>query len=367
MKIISAEELNSIYYIYEDLTPNKQYKTQVAFIKNSDIMSPVILKEMDEKRACIYQELTQMWNPHIANVYSVYQISTQPTTDSAISQDKYLAVTENVGNTSLRDYVRTNGPLTIKEALSICIQLCEGLSKFHKKGFVHRDIKPDNIMIASNDSNAIQVKIIDFGGAKEFQNNKASDTTVIGTLGYQAPESLSAVTRNTADIFSIGCVLNFLLTGQEPGIKRYTEDSSMIRIIEKATHVDPSSRYSSVEEFKKQLLHEQCFYKLDKIPIIRSIPGFRTHTYPKMLIASLVYISVMYVISIEWLQGFYYESLELLFFYFFIPLVMVCNLGNLLRFVPFNIRSNSKKFFLLRLICVLLAFLTPLILETYFR
>lgn len=361
MNIISTEELNSIYYIYEDLTPNKLYKTKVAFMNSLDMMSPVILKELDEKRAYIYQALTNMWNPHIANVYSIYQISTPPTTESDILQDKYIVVTENVGNTSLSDYVRTNGPLTIAETLSIGIQLCEGLSEFHKKGFIHRDIKPDNIMVSSHDSNTIQVKIIDFGGAKEIQNNKTSDTTIIGTFGYQAPESLSAATKNTADIFSIGCVLNFLLTGFEPGMKRYTEKTSIISIIEKATHIDPSSRYSSVDELKKQLLHEQRFYKLDKIPILRSIPGFRTHTYSKMLTASLIYISVMYIIAIQWLQGYYYESFELLFFYFFTPLIMVCNLGNLLRFIPFNIRSNSKKFFLLRLICVVLALLIPLV------
>lgn len=367
MNTITVEELNSSYYIYEDLTPNKPYKTQVAFINNPDIMTPIILKEMDEKRACIYQALSKMWNPYIANVYSIYKLENSNSPEHNTISDKYIAITENVGSMSLKDYVREQGPLTIKSAFSICVQLCDGLSEFHKAGFIHRDIKPDNIMMACCDPDNLAVKIIDFGGAKEIQNDKNSDTTVIGTLGYQAPESLSAATRNTADIFSIGCVLNFLLTGQEPGVKRYTEKNNVVTIIEKATHVDPSSRYSSVEDLKKHLQHELRTKTLDKIPFFRSTPGFRTHTHWKMLLASITYISFAYVIIIQCLQGLYLASIEMLFFYFFIPLVMICNLGNLLRFVPYSIRSSSKKFFLLRLTIVLLAFWIPIILENYFR
>lgn len=367
MNIITVEELNSSYYIYEDLTSNKPYKTQVAFINNPNIMAPIILKEMDEKRACVYQALANMWNPYIANVYSIYKLKNSNSSGQDTISDKYIAITENVGSMSLKDYVHEQGPLSIKNALTICVQLCDGLSEFHKAGFIHRDIKPDNIMMSCCDPNNLSVKIIDFGGAKEIHNDKNSDTTVIGTLGYQAPESLSAATRNTADIFSIGCVLNFLLTGQEPGIKKYTEKNNVITIIEKATHIDPSSRYSSVEELKKYLQHELRTSSLDKIPFFRSIPGFRTHTYWKMLLASITYISFIYVIIIQCLQGLYLASMEMLFFYFFIPLVMICNLGNLLRFVPYSIRSSSKKFFLLRLTVVLVSFWMPIILENYLR
>lgn len=363
MHSINLNELHSLFYIYENLTPSKPYSTQVAFINDSDIPAPVILKEMDEKRAYIYQSLSNMWNPYIANVYDVLHIRSE----DAVSKDLYVAVTENVGTTSLNSYVRENGPLSENDALSICIQLCDGLAEFHKKGFIHRDIKPENIMMYSCEENHLHIKIIDFGGAKEYQNNKVSDTTVVGTLGYQAPESLSAVTRNTADIFSIGCVLNFLLTGQEPGVCRYTQNKRLQTIIEKATNVDPSSRFFSVEDFKKHLLHEQHFFILDKIPIINSMPGFRTHTCWKMLIASIVYMSVIYLLFVQCINGSLFYFLEIFLCYYFIPLVMVCNLGNLLRFIPFSIRSSSKKFFIFRMFCVILAFFIPILIEMFFK
>ena len=307
-----------------------------------------------------------MWNPYIANVYSVHPFPDSMIHDGTRTADVYLAVTENAGNISLSDCVRQEGALNLKDSLLICNQICDGLSEFHKKGFIHRDIKPDNIIMSSCEPDNLHVKIIDFGGAKEYQKNNSSDTTVVGTLGYQAPESLSASTNEGADIFSIGCVLNFMLTGQEPGIQRYTGNRNVIRIIEKASHVDPSSRYSSVDELKKDILHELRFYTLDRIPVIRSIPGFRTHTYWKMLLASFVYITATYIVTNQWFQKLYYESLEMLIFYLIIPLIIICNLGNLLQYVPAIIRRSSRKFFLFRIICVLAAFSIPLIRVGFF-
>lgn len=357
MNDLDFNQLSEIFYIYEDLTPDKLWKTYVAFYKNSDFMNPVVIKEMDYKRACIYQSLCEMWNPYIANVYSVHHLPNTKINDDSL-ENVYIAITENAGEISLSDYVYTHGPLDYRTALTICVQLCEGLSDFHKKGFVHRDIKPDNIMMFSLEPN-IHIKIIDFGAAKEFQNNKAADTTVIGTLGYQSPESLSSVTTTVADIFSVGCVLNFMLTGQDPGIRHYTEKHEIVNIIEKATNVDPSGRYSSVEEFKKILLHELRFYSFDRIPIIRSIPGFRTHTVWKMTLASVVYIAFTYLICIELLQKLFIEALMVCTFWIFIPLIVIFNLGNLLRFIPQNIRRNSKKMFIFRLIATLISFLAP--------
>lgn len=366
MNVNDLEQLSSAYYIYEDLTPDKHWKTYVAFTNDTDIIEPVILKELDQKRASIYQALTNMWNPYIANVYSVHLLPSSTKNNDTQSKNVYLAVTESAGSTSLSDYVCQRGALSLKDSLLICAQICDGLSEFHKRGFIHRDIKPDNIMISSCVSENLQIKIIDFGGAKKYQENRISDTTVVGTLGYQAPESLSASTNEAADIFSIGCVLNFMLTGQEPGIQRYTGKRNIIRIIEKASHVDPSTRYSSVDALKKDLLHELRFYTLDRIPVIRSIPGFRTHTYWKMLLASFVYFTALYTVANQWFQKLYYESLEMITFYLIMPLIIICNLGNLLQYVPSNIRRNSRKFFILRIICILIAFSIPLIRVEFF-
>lgn len=272
MRTLSKTQLDDEYLIYKTLTPGKRYKTYLA-MKADSTGNPhsVILKEMDEKRAHIYFSLESMWNPYLPDTYDVFQL-VEPADPK---QNCYVAVTEYVSANgspeeeclSLTQFVYKHGPLTDTTSLSICAQICEGLKEFHEKGFVHRDLKPDNIMIAEYHLESPKIKVIDFGGAKHQNPNGNADTTVIGTLGYQPPESLSSRATNRADIYSVGCILNFMLTGQEPGIKVYRGKHSIERIIEKATNIDPSYRYKSILSMKRDIEHELRTTLWDKIPI----------------------------------------------------------------------------------------------------
>ena len=111
------EQLSETYHIYENLTPHKPWNTYVAYYKNETILNPIILKEMDLKRAHIYKHLSTMWNPHIANVYSVHRLPNSTVSIDNGTEDVYLAVTENLGTTSLADFIYQNGALNIPEAL----------------------------------------------------------------------------------------------------------------------------------------------------------------------------------------------------------------------------------------------------------
>ena len=94
MRVLTTEELHSEYLICKNLTPEKTYKTYMAMKEHSDgSFYTVILKEMDEKRARIYQALSNMWNPHVADTYDVFQVH-----DTACSnkQELFIAVTEYV-------------------------------------------------------------------------------------------------------------------------------------------------------------------------------------------------------------------------------------------------------------------------------
>lgn len=163
MRSLTKAELNAEYLIYKNLTPNKYYKTYIAMKEHSDgSLYTVILKKMDEKRASIYYALSAMWNPCLADIYDVFLL-----TDSENSkQNRFVAVTEYVcanGSPkeeclSLTQFIRKNGTLVKEAALSVCVQICEGLREFHKKGFVHRDLKPDNIMISEYDPGHPSIK-----------------------------------------------------------------------------------------------------------------------------------------------------------------------------------------------------------------
>lgn len=368
MRTITWEQLTDEYLIYKTLTPNKFYKTYLAVKECSNgIPVSVILKEMDEKRASIYFQLLNMWNPYIATTYKVFQLSAPNISDSK----RYIAVTEYVctdDNTeeeclSLTQFVHKYGSLPESTSLSICTQLCEGLNEFHKKGFVHRDLKPDNIMVAKCDIKHPHIKIIDFGSAKYHNPSANVDTTVIGTLGYQAPESLSSHVSKRADIYSIGCILNFMLTGKELGNFTYKGNHYIVNIIEKATNVDPFFRYHDTTAMKKELLHELRTTLWDKIPVLRSLPGFRTHTLWKELLAIPVHTFwVLFTLCglVEFGVRVYFE---LLIFYVIIPLITLCNMGNLLRFFPRTFRQNNQLFFIVRLVLFLISFIVPILFD----
>lgn len=196
-----------------------------------------------------------------------------------------------------------------------------------------------------------------------MNTNKLSDTTVIGTLGYQAPESLSSTTKKQADIFSIGCTLNFMLTGQEPGIIRYNKNHNIVSIIEKATNDDPSHRYDTVTSMKKALNHELGAKTIDRIPVLRAVPGFRTHTFWKEMVAALSYVSMIFI-AVICIDLFGLSGLaEIFIFYVIIPLIIIFNMGDLLRFFPENIRQNNRLFLIIRMIIILFSVFAPILVD----
>jgi len=128
-------------------------------------------------------------------------------------------VTEFIEGKTVRELIGTNLPL--KETLSIISQTCEALSAAHKLGIVHRDVKPENIMVRPDG----YVKVLDFGLAKLNPQGNAPNTLsnytqkgmIIGTLAYMSPEQVSddSVDHRT-DLWSLGVVLYEMLTGKNP-------------------------------------------------------------------------------------------------------------------------------------------------------
>jgi len=124
----------------------------------------------------------------------------------------FIAMAYYEGDT-LQDRIN-EGPLKIDEALTIAVQVADGLQEAHSKGIIHRDIKPSNIMLTDRG----QVKIMDFGLAKSIAGSKATKAgTTLGTIGFMSPEqSQGADVDNRTDIWSLGVLLYNMLTGQMP-------------------------------------------------------------------------------------------------------------------------------------------------------
>jgi len=121
---------------------------------------------------------------------------------------------EYVAGEDLKSFIRRAGQLSSAKAADIACQIAEGLAAAHNLSIIHRDIKPQNIMI-DRDGNA---KILDFGIAKSLDaEGQTSPGAIVGTPGYMSPEQISGgrVDRR-ADLYSLGAILFEMLTGKEP-------------------------------------------------------------------------------------------------------------------------------------------------------
>ncbi|TCP54059.1 serine/threonine-protein kinase [Tamaricihabitans halophyticus] len=130
-------------------------------------------------------------------------------------------VMEYVDGRTLRDIVKTEGPLSATRAMEVMADTCAALDFSHRHGIVHRDVKPANVMISRTGA----VKVMDFGIARALHDGQASVTqtaAVIGTAQYLSPEQARGEKVDArSDVYAAGCVLFELLTGEPP----FTGDS----------------------------------------------------------------------------------------------------------------------------------------------
>jgi response regulator RpfG family c-di-GMP phosphodiesterase len=123
-------------------------------------------------------------------------------------------VMDLVDGDSLFDLVVRRGPLSVPRAAALFRQLADALAEAHRFGLVHRDIKPGNVMVTPD----WRVKLLDFGMALHPTGAKTQPGSLLGTLGYMAPEQANNASRvdGRADVFALGATLFFALTGREP-------------------------------------------------------------------------------------------------------------------------------------------------------
>lgn len=155
-------------------------------------------------------------------------------------RDGMVAVLEEYIQGDSLAYLLEGALFSHAEARKITMQLCNALWVLHQLGAVHRDIKPENVMIRG--SEAI---LIDFDASRIFKSDTNQDTQILGTTGYAAPEQYGiAQTDERADIYSLGVLLNIMLTGKHPS--KELASGRLGRIVQKCTMVNPEKRYKSV-------------------------------------------------------------------------------------------------------------------------
>lgn len=138
--------------------------------------------------------------------------------------------------------------LTGRQACAILREVCAALEVVHRLGFVHRDVKPENIMLTADG----RVVLLDLDAAAQVLGNPDTNTRLLGTAGYAAPEQFGFARCDVrADIFALGVLLNVMLTGDHPSVQ--LASGRFGRIVRRCTSTTISQRYASVEALLKQL------------------------------------------------------------------------------------------------------------------
>ena len=210
----------------------------------------VILVEHKETKKEYIKKILTIYDRSIYEYLKENPIEHMPRIIDIFESDNALIVIEEyiIGVSPLRIYL--SGDLNEKRAVTITQNTCAIIRDLHNlpTPIVHRDIKPANIILTGHD----EVCLLDMNTAKWYVPGKTDDTRYLGTQGYAAPEQVGyglAASSTKADIYSLGVLLNELLTGANPKEKRAT--GKAWDIIERRIRLEPSERYTTDE-----LIHE---------------------------------------------------------------------------------------------------------------
>ena len=239
------------------------------------------------------QAAAGLMHPNIVNVYDVGE-------ESGFS---YI-VMELVEGITLKKYIEKKARLSVKEAVSIAIQVGRGIEAAHNNHIIHRDIKPQNIIISKEG----KVKVTDFGIAKAATSNTIT-SNVMGSVHYTSPEQVrGGFSDEKSDIYSLGITLFEMLTGRVPyngettvavAIQHIQEEMpsprdyvpeipvSVEQIVLKCTQKSPDRRYQSapelIEDLKKSLISpDENFVKMDTMDMVGVTRDFTSEDKRRM-------------------------------------------------------------------------------------
>lgn len=253
--------------------------------------------------------------------------------DAGEDQGRPYIVLEYVQGETLKQRVARVGALDATEALAYGLEVAQGLGVAHERNMVHRDVKPQNVLIDSTG----RAKLTDFGIARELNDEGVTSTgKVIGTTDYVAPEqAMGKDVDPRSDIYSLGIVLYEMLTGDVPfeadnqigvAMKHVNEElpdvqsirpdisAASARVVDRATTKSPDDRYQSIQEMAEDLQAAleveairaggttgEATSVLDAVaPPRRQIPTSKTSPWPAvamLLVALVIAAGTAYFIS----------------------------------------------------------------------
>lgn len=247
-RTMHAMGIDDAYHVEQVLARGPRGVTELVTI---DGVGPFVRKKIPTVLAQrgVWSALGGSTCPRLPRVEATYELP-----------DCVAVVLDYVPGPTLEQVVAERGRLQQSEAVNLAQQICEAVQELHRLGVLHRDLTPANIIVADDGAH-----IIDLGLARPLTDtaNRNRDTTALGTYGFASPEQYGfAPTDVRSDIYSLGRILGFMLTGVYPDDTRYTPLLSddlhvtprLRAIVERATAFEPSARYQNVTQFARALI-----------------------------------------------------------------------------------------------------------------
>lgn len=219
------DALNNKYDVFRQLKESE--RGRVSVVRHRQSGTRYVFRQFAGNSE-VYKKLLTVSSPNLPQIYEVAE------------RDGKTAVLEEYIQGDTLSYLLDGDLMTVSEAKRVMMQLCSALWVLHSMGAVHRDIKPENVILRGNEA-----ILIDFDASRIFKNESESDTRILGTTGYAAPEQYGiSQSDERADIYAMGVLLNIMLTGKHPS--RELASGRMGRIVQKCTMTNPKKRYKNV-------------------------------------------------------------------------------------------------------------------------
>ena len=220
------------------LTALKQAFREERLLKRSPRGSVHLLRHEDGGQRFVLRRFTgnaevyrRLLHCTCRNLPAVYEVASQG--------EENLVLEEYIQGDNLGDLLQ-GALFTVEETRSIVAQVCRALWVLHDLAAVHRDVKPENIILRGSEA-----VLIDFDAARLYKPEETADTQILGTTGFAAPEQYGlSQTDQRTDIFAVGVLINVMLTGKHPS--KQLAPGRLGRIVARCTQVNPKKRYPDV-------------------------------------------------------------------------------------------------------------------------
>ena len=225
-------ELFKVYRLVSVLSDKNQCK--VLRMRNKENNRNIVVRSFANTQIA-YEALYGISFENLPLIYDVINL-----------QDGQIVLEEFIEGVTISE-VMESGKYRYSGVRKVIRSVCCALTVLHRRGIVHRDVKPENVVIGKDG----RVVLIDFNAARKI-SIAGKDTVVMGTVGYASPEQLGLAQSDArTDIYAVGVLLNVMVTGKHPSEK--LAKGKVGRIVRKCTNVNPDERYQSAEKLMKIL------------------------------------------------------------------------------------------------------------------